>query len=99
MVRLKEDGGFILLLTALISIPYGSIKRQPQTFRLRRHGLFQFLMVRLKAHRLAVRRGHQQFQFLMVRLKASRLSVADVPSVISIPYGSIKSCPDMVSRG
>ena len=50
-------------------------------------------MVRLKVTRsTGFVRYEREFQFLMVRLKAEGRQKNGLPSMISIPYGSIKSC-------
>ncbi len=54
--------------------------------------MFQFLMVRLKVGLHQLRKPTKtQFQFLMVRLKVSRDYGSDRSSIVSIPYGTIKS--------
>ncbi len=53
---------------------------------------FQFLMVRLKVEtKKAILLIGSAFQFLMVRLKATAHLGCVALSVISIPYGAIKS--------
>ena len=54
--------------------------------------LSQFHMVRLKACRCyGTRTAGIPFQFHMVRLKESREIISDFDSIVSIPYGTIKS--------
>jgi len=48
MVRLKAPSTFLLLVTNLISIPYGAIKRVESNEVKESEEAFQFLMVRLK---------------------------------------------------
>ena len=53
--------------------------------------LFQFLMVQLKVYHPNLGQSRRIFQFLMVQLKVSSVKRHKHFSVISIPYGSIKS--------
>ncbi len=54
-----------------VSIPYGSIRRGEGPVMQNSGNVFQFLMVRLEAHRpFPARMRPSVFQFLMVRLEA-----------------------------
>ncbi len=94
MVRLKDDrlqptrtgDTFQFLMVRLkVAEGVGSL----------RHMVFQFLMVRLKAIASGGRASIARFQFLMVRLKGWPLVPVLHYSHISIPYGSIKSSPEL----
>ena len=75
-----------------ISIPYGSIKRICAGEYKEEFWKFQFLMVQLKVTGIYANPILRGFQFLMVQLKVAFLYFAEsIASLISIPYGSIKS--------
>ena len=54
---------------------------------------FQFLVVRLKVTGMQAVYDTLVFQFLVVRLKVAILTIICTIIFISIPCGSIKSCP------
>ncbi len=92
MVRLKEVSLYTLYTFNFISIPYGAIKSKNGMVKAEDLTPFQFLMVRLKViDLLNLPVAFIIFQFLMVRLKDYMCTPQIVRSLISIPYGAIKS--------
>ena len=77
-------------MQTLISIPYSSIKRKVEQLGTITLVLFQFLIVRLKAHRTLCALMARRFQFLIVRLKVNYNHEEVYIVSISIPYSSIK---------
>ena len=92
MVRLKANGFQYWSKRFKISIPYGTIKRLKGEIASKLNVTFQFHMVRLKGGQINANNTEEFiFQFHMVRLKECCVSFIAMLSLISIPYGTIKS--------
>ena len=93
MVQLKAQCFTTMRLTLVVSIPYGTIKRNSDRSSNRTTVMFQFLMVQLKDqvgfHRV---RTCQAVSIPYGTIKSGSGSwTVMMPSCVSIPYGTIKS--------
>ena len=92
MVRLKATFSDCAKFSAVVSIPYGTIKSELGEQKGRIHLQFQFLMVRLKA---ASAMGHKKrscvvsipYGTIKSLIMTNNLISA---TIVSIPYGTIK---------
>ena len=81
-----------LSATKIVSIPYGTIKRQQPDFPLFHLANVSIPYGTIKRAIYAQRIDwFLRFQFLMVRLKDRQHTAVEILSDVSIPYGTIKS--------
>ena len=91
MVQLKVPFGTIVSFSALVSIPYGTIKRHIPPLHIFCHFLFQFLMVQLKDVFTPLPASVPRFQFLMVQLKDMQNKILTAPTMFQFLMVQLKA--------